>query len=135
MYPVVSVNENLFGYESGFLIDPLEESAASAAALEIESVWVVDRVGGSQYQGEVTLAAETDWVDVPVACMHLSFHSFQVVTHFIGGACHKTLGVPILGGAFVVAPGVAIFLLDFPRYQGYQTPGTFILGTLRLILF
>ena len=36
---------------SGGLIDPLEELAAVGGTLEIESIGVINRVGGSQYQG------------------------------------------------------------------------------------
>ena len=47
----VFVDENVLGQASGGLIDPLEELAAVGGTLEIESIGVIDRVGGSQYQG------------------------------------------------------------------------------------
>ena len=42
----LSVNENVFSHTPGGFIDPLEESTGSLGTLEVESIRVIDRVGG-----------------------------------------------------------------------------------------
>ena len=38
---------DVYSHSPGFLINPLKELAFTLGTLEIESVWVVERVGGS----------------------------------------------------------------------------------------
>ena len=72
----------------------MEELAAVGGTLEIESIRVIDRVGGSQYQGQVTVAAKTGGVDVLVAWVCLPFHTPQIITQFIDMAGHIAFGTP-----------------------------------------
>ena len=129
MYPV-SVNKNVFGHTSGGLIDQLEELACAGGTLEIRSFWVIDRVGSGQYQREVTLTAETGWVNFVVAWVGLLFHTSQIIAHFTGRTGHVTLGIPVLCGTSPVSPGVTIGLLNFSKCHGYFTS-----RALRLKLF
>ena len=43
----VAMYQNVLSHSPGFFIDPLKVLAGTLGTLEIESVWVVDRVGGS----------------------------------------------------------------------------------------
>ena len=108
----------------------MEELATAGGALEIKSFWVIDRVGSGQYQREVTLTAETDWVNFVVAWVGLLFHASQIIAHFTNRTGHVTLGIPVLCGTFPVSPGVTIGLLNFSKFHGYLTS-----RALRLKLF
>ena len=94
----------LFGKFWGWLVDPLE----------IKLIWVVDWVGGCQYQRVVALVTQVS----------LLFHAFQLVrTHFIGRTIHITLGIQTLPGADVVLKMLATRPWNTSLSHGYLTTG------------
>ena len=102
----------------------MEELAAVGGTLEIESIRVIDRVG------QVTVAAETGWVNFLVAWVCLPFHTPQIITNFIDRAGHIAFGIPVTCRTAVIFPDVAIALFNFSKFHGYFTS-----RALRLKLF
>ena len=95
----------------------MKEVAVTLGTLEIESVWVIDRVGGGQYQGLVALALKTDRVHLVVAWVDLLAHAFQVPVNFVSSTGHKAVGVKSCGGATVILEGAPVATIDTPESQ------------------
>ena len=110
-----------FGDSSGWFVDPLKKLAGALGALEIESAWVIDRVGGGQYQGLVAQTTETGWVYFLVAGVGLFGNALQVGAHFTGSAGHITLGEESGRRALVILPGTTVGGLHTPELHGRPT--------------
>ena len=72
----------------------------------------------------MTIATKTGRVDLLVTAVGLFFHSSQILFHFLGGACHITLGVESCCGAPVILENASVGAWNTSIVHGHFTPGT-----------
>ena len=124
----LSLSQNGCSCTLGGFINPLKELTDTSGALEIEAVWVVDRVGGSQDQGLVAFTSETCRIYPVVVGVGLFLHTFQVLVDFLSPTCHIALGEKSMSGTSIIFPIGSVLLFDHIPFQGYTAPGAMGFG-------
>ena len=72
----------------------------------------------------MTVATEASRDNLAVAGVGLFFHASQILFHFLGSACHITLGVKSCFGTSVILENASVWAWNTAIFHGHFTSGT-----------